>query len=146
MLRSGRRNPALGAVRDALQHYPDDPLLLSYHGYLISVVENDGRRGVGICLKAIERLETSGQEDNPGDHSAYYLNLSKAYLSAGNKKSAIDAIQKGLVHNPSSRDLIWELKRLGTRRAPPIPFLSRNNPLNKVIGRLRHKIVGRKIG
>jgi len=146
LLRSGRRNPALGAVRDALRHYPDDPLLLSYHGYLISVVEKDGRRGVGLCQQAIDQLNTVTGGPDGTDLSPYYLNLSRACLAAGNKKSAIKAIQKGLTFNPSSRDLIWELKRLGTRRSPPIPFLGRNNPLNKLFGRLRHKVVGRKIG
>ncbi len=144
LLRSGRRNPALGAIREALRYYPDDPFLLSYQGYLISVVEKDGRRGVQLCRKAINGLGDALVNGTSVDYSPYFLNLSKAYLSAGDKKSAMQAIQRGLTFNANSRALLWELKRLGTRRSPPIPFLKRSNPLNRIIGKLRHKVVGRK--
>jgi hypothetical protein len=33
---------------------------------------------------------------------------------------------------------------MGTRRAPVLPFLSRSNPLNRQLGRLRHRWARRK--
>jgi hypothetical protein len=34
---------------------------------------------------------------------------------------------------------------MGTRSAPVIPFLSRSNPLNRVLGRLRHRWAQRNL-
>lgn len=37
---------------------------------------------------------------------------------------------------------LWEMKKIGARRKPPIPYLKRTNPINKYIGILLHKLKG----
>jgi tetratricopeptide (TPR) repeat protein len=46
---------------------------------------------------------------------------------------AIKAFREGM-HHESNAQIIQELERLGLRNPPVIPFLKRNNPLNKYLG------------
>jgi hypothetical protein len=39
-----------------------------------------------------------------------------------------------------NREIIAELSRFGRRRSPFIPFLDRDNPVNKFLGKLSYKM------
>jgi hypothetical protein len=39
-----------------------------------------------------------------------------------------------------------ELSRMGVRKKPVIPFLGRNHPLNKYLGKLRHRLKEKQAG
>ena len=73
----------------------------------------------------------------------FYLNLGRAYLKGNRKKDAVQAFQEGLKSDPGNRDLLWEIKKIGERRKPPLSFLSRSNPINKYIGMLLYKPQGK---
>ena len=73
-------------------------------------------------------------------YPAFYLNLGRAYLKAGDKEGAIEAFREGLENDPDNHDLLWEFRKLGIRKSPPIPFLRRSNPVNKYIGLLVSKV------
>jgi tetratricopeptide (TPR) repeat protein len=68
-----------------------------------------------------------------------YLNLGKAYLAANRKKDAYKSFKKGLEIDKKNEALFNELKGLGIRKKPPLPFLQRSNPLNRYLGRLLHQ-------
>ncbi len=70
----------------------------------------------------------------------FYLNLGRAYLKGNRKAEAVEAFQEGLKNDPENHDLLWELRKLGKRKSPPIPFLRRSNPVNKYIGLLVSKV------
>ena len=139
LLRRGNGKSALNTLRHALVKFPDDPFLLSYYGCLIAVVENNAREGVKICENAINMLNTSMPFGSEFFYPVFYLNLGRAYLKDKKKKDAVQAFHEGLKNDPENRDLLWEIKKMGTRKKPPLPFLARSNPINQYIGRLLYK-------
>ncbi len=66
----------------------------------------------------------------------FNLNLGRAHLAIGEKEEAIKAFKLGLRADPENKELLGELKKLGVRKSPPVPFLKRNNPINKYLGML----------
>lgn len=74
----------------------------------------------------------------------FYVNLAEVYLLKGNKAKAIETLRAGLKVDSDS-EVIWrELDKFGARNRPAIPFLSRNNPVNRYLGLLLSKIGARR--
>ena len=92
--------------------------------------------GVDLCKTAIEISKEEVEFDHEGFYPVFYLNLGRAYLAAGAKKDAAAVFKKGLEADPEDRDLLREIKRLGMRKKPVVPFLKRSNPINKYVGKL----------
>ena len=68
-----------------------------------------------------------------------YLNLAEVYAAAGRRESAIFTLDRAVENfGPNSR-LLKARSRVEKRRSPMLPFLERTNPLNKSLGRLRHR-------
>lgn len=133
---------ALCLITEALESYPDDPFLLSYHGMLLSHTEKQHEAGIKLCLGAIERLKKNLPFGEEFFYPLFYLNLGRAYLAAGMKKEAYEAFSAGLTYDRHNHDLRWELKKMGSRKKPVIPFLPRGSFINKYLGMLRKKIKG----
>jgi tetratricopeptide (TPR) repeat protein len=106
------------------------PLHLSYLGYCIARERGQLKKGIALCKDAL------AQEPDIADH---FLNLGRIHLMAGNKMEAIRIFREGLAHGPN-QELINELDALGTRKSPVIKFLHRNNPINKYLGKLFHRL------
>jgi tetratricopeptide (TPR) repeat protein len=71
-----------------------------------------------------------------------YLNLAEVYTSAGRREEALITLDRGLASlGPQARIQQARLK-LGRRRSPALPFLDRQNLLNRYLGALRHRILG----
>lgn len=140
LLRKSGGKAALGILREALQKFPSDPFLMSYYGCLVAVVENNPKDGIKICLDAIVGIKNSLPFGSEFFYPALYLNLGRAYLKGNQKTEAFNAFQEGLKNDPENHDLLWELRKLGKRKKPPIPFLHRSNPVNKYIGLLVSKV------
>lgn len=139
LLRRGNSKTALSVLREALERFPSDPYLLSYYGCLIAVTENNTKEGIKICEDAIRIFKQSTPFGSEFFYPVFYLNLGRAYLKAGKKKHAVEAFQEGLKNDPENKDLLWEMKKIGTRGKPTLPFLPRSNPINKYIGMLLYK-------
>ncbi|NOZ24700.1 MAG: hypothetical protein GXO94_01200 [Nitrospirae bacterium] len=125
---------ALDATVKALEEFPEDPLLISYHAYLTATVGNEYDRAVELCREASRRLKESEASAIDFPYPLFYLNVGRAYLMANMKKDAIESFQKGLSFDPGNREIISELKSLGMRKRPIFPSLSRSHPLNKYPG------------
>ena len=133
-LRQGNQKEAFGLLQQAALQYPDDPFILSYYGCLQALVERKYRAGVEKCKKAISLIQ---QESSFGEEMIYpvfYLNLGRAYIAARKKDDALEAFKKGLKFNSGNRDILNELRALGSRKKALVPFLDRSNPINKYIG------------
>jgi tetratricopeptide (TPR) repeat protein len=130
---------ALRVLSEALEHYTDNPFLLSYYGYLKAVVKKSYKEGILACTKALETLKQKVPFGEEFFYPVLYLNLGKAYLAAGRKRQAVDAFQKGLELDTENSELRKMLRTLGARRRPAIPFFERSHILNKYIGMLSHK-------
>jgi Flp pilus assembly protein TadD len=86
-----------------------------------------------LCLKAIELRH---------NHPQLYLNLADVYQSAEQPQEAIEVLEKGLTSTGRHYRIRHTLKRLGRRRKPVLAFLDRSNPMNRVLGKLRHRLMG----
>lgn len=100
------------------------PVHNSYLALCIARERGQTHKGIVLCNESIE-----ADPDNP----VHYLNLGKIYLMQAKPAEAISTFRKGLARGGSD-EIVEELRRIGTRRTPPLSFLSRDNPLNKYLG------------
>jgi tetratricopeptide (TPR) repeat protein len=135
-LRSNRYKEAYSVLLQASAIYPDHPLILSYRGWLQAVVDKKYKSGLAACRRAFVLFKTSDPELSGRVYPTLFLNLGRAFILAGRKKDAVENFRKGLGYDKSSVELKKELQLLGLRKQPPIPFLSRSNFLNLLIGKL----------
>jgi tetratricopeptide (TPR) repeat protein len=139
-LTQGNYESAYAVIQAAYIEHPEDPYVLSFCGYLQAIVGKRYRNGVDKCTKAIEIVEKS--EETVGSELLFpllYLNLGKAYAAAGRRTSAIIAFSQGLHYDPHHAGILQDMKKLGMRTPPPIPFLDRSNPINKFLGKALYK-------
>jgi tetratricopeptide (TPR) repeat protein len=99
----------------------------SYYGVCLALRERKIREGLTLCQEAA-REEFFNPE--------MWLNLGRVELTAGHRRKAYLAFTRGLRLAPEHKELERELGRLGVRRRPVFPFLSRANPLNVLAGRM----------
>ncbi len=111
--------------------YNNDPVAASYYALCVAAYRKDAKIAANVCKKAVKR----------GFYSPdLFLNLGKIYLLAKKKDLAIKAFSKGLTIDRAHKGLKRQLKRLGTRRIVPIPFLPRGHAVNIAIGQITYKI------
>jgi tetratricopeptide (TPR) repeat protein len=120
----------IGLVNEAEKPkgYPD---ALALFAYSMGVVTRKRKEAIQLCQKAV-RLD----QMNP---RGYFL-LGKLYELGGSKKSAMDAFMQGLRVQADYAPLVQVVKKMGLRRRPVLPFLSRDHFINVALGRLRHKL------
>jgi tetratricopeptide (TPR) repeat protein len=82
---------------------------------------------IALCQEAVKK-----EPKNP----EHFLRLGTVYLVAGRKKEAIRIFRLGLRVGKHPTITRW-LQVLGDRKKPLIPFLSRTNPINKYLGKIR---------
>jgi len=106
------------------------PTLLSCLGFCKAKEHGEVKQGRSLCLQALE-VEPR--------NALHYLNLGRTYLVADQKTLALQAFRKGLKiqRHPG---IIAELKRMGIRKSPVFPFLSRDNFLNRYSGLILHRL------
>jgi hypothetical protein len=109
-------------------------LFYSYLGYGIARCERRVEEGVKLCQHAI-KVEFYQPEN--------YLNLARTHLLNGDRRGAVRAIERGLKIDPHHLELLTLEREIGVRRLPVLPFVSRDHPVNRFLGRLRHRIAGR---
>jgi len=132
-LRDGNPNDALLAARRALGVAPKNPFYLSYTGLLAAIAERRYADGESLCQEAL------GMRHN---HAQLYLNLAEVYQQSGRTPDAIAVLEKGLVSAGRDFRIRRALQRIGTRRDPVLTFLHRSHPVNRTLGRLRHRLAG----
>lgn len=137
-LKEGRTKEAYAVLLKAVAEHPDDPFLLSYFGSLQAIVDKKFKSGIAACTRAILLLKKESFSEE-GLYPVFYLNLGRACLAAGRKKDAIDAFKKGLRYDTGNSELKAELQRLGVRKKPPVSFLDRSHPVNRIIGKMLHR-------
>ena len=108
----------------------DDPLISSFFAFCIARERGEIKKAISLCNDAIKKEP---------ENSFHYLNLGKIYLIRKDKKEAVNTFRQGLQHE-ENQQIVDELDRLGTRKPPLIPFLKRNNVINKYLGLLLSKL------
>ncbi len=102
----------------------------SYTGFGIARYQRRLAEGERLCRHAV-RLDPSNSE--------HLLLLAEVCLLRRKRKAAVDALLKGLKIAPHDPQLRRLQRRIGFRRPPVISFLSRDHPLNRLLGRRRHR-------
>jgi predicted Zn-dependent protease len=103
-------------------------------GYGLAIgMTGDLEEGLATCQRAL-----STDRRNPDIWAA----LARLMLLSGDRKKAFDAVARGLRLAPRHRELLDLRRSLGVRRRPPVPFLTRDNPLNVCIGRVLNRLTG----
>lgn len=132
-LRDGRAEEALLHARRALGIAPKNPFYLSYTGLLAAIAEQRFADAEVLCREAIEMRH---------NHAQLYLNLAEVYQTAGRPQEAIQILERGLISAGRDFRIRRALERIGTRREPVFSFLHRSHPLNRALGRWRHRLAG----
>lgn len=101
---------------------------LSYYGVCLALENNDLREALRFCREAVT-IE--------GYSADLRANLGRVLMRAGRRKEAYVNFVKGLRVEPRHPVILRSMRQLGVRRRPVLPFLSRANPLNVVLGRIR---------
>jgi tetratricopeptide (TPR) repeat protein len=125
---------AHAAFRMAYRLAPKDPRAMSWYGVTLVVVERNLSLGAFYCDEALRIARP--QPD-------LLLNQARAQLAMGRRERAARALALGLELAPEDPGLLAARVAMGRRRHPVIPFLSRDNPLNIWLGKLRHRWSGR---
>lgn len=126
LLRGGYPKLAIEPFEKILEDGERFPLCLSLLGLAVMRSGGDKKKAIELCKEAVKMDIAEPQ---------YYINLAEVCQRAGIKSWAVKAIQMGLNKADKNSHLLQrEMKKFGLRKSPPIPFLSRSNPINKFIG------------
>ncbi len=126
---------AHAAFERAHRRDPREPRAMSWYGVTLVLVEKNITLGISLCDAALRPM--------PSDPELL-LNSARIHLALNQRQRASKAITRGLVAWPDHPGLRAARDALGTRRRPFIPMLSRDHPLNRLLGRLRHDWATRK--
>lgn len=115
--------------RGLSEHIPG--VAYSFLGYGIARYQKQVKEGLRLCQHAVK-----AQFYHPECH----LYLARVQILAKNRKGAVHAIAQGLALDPRNTALRSLHDEIGVRKRPVIGFLSRNNPVNRTLGKLRRQM------
>ncbi|HJX30040.1 MAG TPA: hypothetical protein VJ885_19220 [Thermoanaerobaculia bacterium] len=104
-------------------------IFYSYLGYGIAFRQKRVQEGLKLCRHAV-KVQFYEPEN--------YVNLTRTLLLAGERPAAVRAVLDGLKVDRNHDELLALHRELGIRQLPVLPFLSRSNPLNQLLGKVRH--------
>jgi hypothetical protein len=142
LIEEGRMRDAVPFLRSAIEQ--DEQLngecrqarYLSSYGLCLCFSNHDPRRGLVFCRKAVET-----ESFDPD----LWRNLGRVAHALGRRREAHRALHCGLRQEPGHRGIRQDLARLGSRRLPFFTFLTRQNPVNVFLGKLRASLTESKI-
>jgi tetratricopeptide (TPR) repeat protein len=134
LLKNGYPQKALVHFRRAAGFEKRNPYYLSFLGLVIARAERRWDEALELCETAIQLKRGEVQ---------FYLNLSEVYASAGRRSNALDTLDAALERFGRDVRLRRARSRLGKRRSLVLPFLTRDNFLNRNLGELRHRALKR---
>jgi Flp pilus assembly protein TadD len=134
LLKNGYPQKALLRLRRAFETEKHNPFYLSFLGLSIARAERKWDQACELCEIALQLRRQETQ---------FYLNLAEVYASAGRRTKALDTLDAGLALFGEDGRLKHARSRLEKRRSPVLPFLRRENVLNRKFGKLRHRALKR---
>jgi len=114
-----------------------DMRYLSYYGLSLARAHRVTHAALEACSLAVRH-----EPESP----VLLLNLGRVYLESGRKSSALDCFERGLRLAPNHRALKRERSRVERRAQPCLPFLDRQHPMNRRLGRVRESLRARWTG
>lgn len=119
---------ALVHLSEAIRIAPGNPYYRSYFGYCLAQSEGEFERALRFCRNACN--------SRPMDPELH-INLGRIYKLVGDNASAYKAFVDAWKVCKGHPMAAAELTRMGVRRPPVLPFLSRSNWCNKYLGMVR---------
>lgn len=110
-----------------LKRTPDH---MSQYALALAHDTGDIPTAITLCQEAV-KMDPKNPE--------HFLRLGTVYLIGGRRKEALRILRLGLRVGRHT-GITKSLQTLGNRGKPMLPFLSRANPLNKYLGKLRGKL------
>ncbi|MFQ5720404.1 MAG: tetratricopeptide repeat protein [Acidobacteriota bacterium] len=104
---------------------------VSYYGLCLAFATPHHDKALELCRKA-----AATEFYNPD----IFWNLGRVALLAGNRGEAHSTFLRGLEMDPDHPGLRFQVRRLGLRRRPVLPFLGRGHRLNRWAGRVRRQL------
>jgi len=120
---------------EAHRRAPSDPRIQSWYGLTLVLVEKNSILGMVLVDDAVR----NGRPD-----PELIINQSRVAMSLGQRMRAVRALERGLVLYPGQPELVATREALGRRHPPVLPFLSRRNWMNRLLGRIHYKWISRR--
>lgn len=134
MLKNGYPQKAVVRLRRAFESEKSNPYYLSFLGLSIARAERKWDQASELCEIAVQLRRKEAQ---------FHLNLAEVYQLAGRRIQAIDTLEAALELFSDDERLKRARGRVEKRRSPVLPFLARDNALNRHLGKLRHRALKR---
>jgi Flp pilus assembly protein TadD len=134
LLGNGFANDAIEFLRKAAEGEKRNPYYLSFLGVSVARGRKKWSAALELCESAV-RLKPNEPQ--------FYLNLAEVYMSAGQREDAVDILDSASKQFRLNARVRRERNRLGERQSPILPFLDRQHFLNRNLGQLRHRALGR---
>ncbi len=131
-LRNNYAKKAMAHFTRAAELDKTNPFYLSYLGLTLAAAERNWDAAEEICQRAVKMRRTQAE---------LYLNLAEVYRLADRKDEAVEALTLGRQMTRKDPRILAALRKYGIRRPPVLPFLDRQNPVNRKLGMARYRIL-----
>src|SRR5271169_4445316 len=129
-LRDNYANRAFEHIKRASDMEKNNPYYMSYLGVALARTQQKWADAERLCDTAVRMKRNQAQ---------LYLNLAEVYATAGRREEAVEALQSGLKFARRDVRLTIAMAKLTPRREPVFTFLTRQHPINRQLGIIRHK-------
>jgi Flp pilus assembly protein TadD len=134
LLRNGNSAEAFEYLRRAAELKQQNPLYLSFLGVSVARAQRKWDAAVQLCQTALSLRRNEAQ---------LYLNLAEVYVSAGRRDDAIEILDTAPKYCGVDARIGRVRSSLGRRHSPVLSLLGRGHFLNRSLGKLRHRMLGR---
>jgi Tfp pilus assembly protein PilF len=100
----------------------------SYYGVCVAMVKRKYAEAIKYCNVSVKANFLEPE---------HRINLALVYLEREDRKNAVQNLEAGLRLQPSNKRIHRIFRDIGQRKAVMFTFLSRDNPINQWIGKLR---------
>jgi tetratricopeptide (TPR) repeat protein len=132
MLRNSRPHNALAHFRTAADLEKNNPYYISFVGVSMAQAERNWAPALELCERALSLKRNEAQ---------LHLNLAEVYTLAGRREEALMTLDRALASLGPLVNIKRARQKLGSRRSPALPFLDRQNVVNRYLGVVRHRIM-----
>jgi len=100
----------------------------SYYGVCMAMVRRKYADAIKYCNLSVKANFLDPE---------HRVNLALVYLERDDRKNAVQNLEAGLRLQPTNKRIHRIFKEIGQRKGVMFSFLSRNNPINQWVGKLR---------